>query len=197
MNDCGETWMSLATFGTFLTRRIERVLGVGWNCVTVYDIFGTDVVGLCDIFTLISFSCHTHTKMRLILVQFKVGSFCKVTINEVGVVNSGLNGSFAGLLWCSGAPSVCPAFTNSSLEDEGHAAAGDSGMADDGAFCSHGDYPCRFTRRSARSQRVIPHRVFGPVSLLRKAQVEFQQRHFELIILLKLTFSRNDLLAEW
>uniref|UniRef100_H3DJQ5 Peptidase M1 membrane alanine aminopeptidase domain-containing protein n=1 Tax=Tetraodon nigroviridis TaxID=99883 RepID=H3DJQ5_TETNG len=37
--------------------------------------------------------------------------------------------------------------------------------------CSHGDYPCRFTQWSARSQRVIPHRVFAPVSLLEKAQV--------------------------
>uniref|UniRef100_A0A665X6E3 Aminopeptidase O (putative) n=1 Tax=Echeneis naucrates TaxID=173247 RepID=A0A665X6E3_ECHNA len=37
--------------------------------------------------------------------------------------------------------------------------------------CSHGDYPCRFTEQSAKSQRVIPHCVFGPVSLLRKAQM--------------------------
>ncbi|XP_029685147.1 aminopeptidase O isoform X3 [Takifugu rubripes] len=43
-------------------------------------------------------------------------------------------------------------------------------MADEGIFCSHGDYPCRFTQWSARSQRAIPHRVFGPVSLLQKAQ---------------------------
>uniref|UniRef100_A0A8C4F105 Aminopeptidase O (putative) n=1 Tax=Dicentrarchus labrax TaxID=13489 RepID=A0A8C4F105_DICLA len=44
-------------------------------------------------------------------------------------------------------------------------------MVDDGISCSHGDYPCRFTERSARSQRVIPHRVFGPVCLLQKAQM--------------------------
>lgn len=30
------------------------------NCVTVYDIFWTDVIFLCDIFTLLSFSCQTH-----------------------------------------------------------------------------------------------------------------------------------------
>ena len=52
-------------------------------------------------------------------------------------------------------------------------------MVDDGISCSHGDYPCRFTERSARSQRVIPHRVFGPVCLLHKAQVEFWQRATE------------------
>ncbi|KAK9523334.1 hypothetical protein VZT92_019733 [Zoarces viviparus] len=60
----------------------------------------------------------------------------------------------------------------SSLEDEGLFSVTDySGMADDGISCSHGDYPCRFTEQSARSQRVIPHRVFGPVGLLQKAQV--------------------------
>ncbi|CAJ1069003.1 aminopeptidase O isoform X2 [Xyrichtys novacula] len=46
-----------------------------------------------------------------------------------------------------------------------------SGMADDGISCSHGDYPCRFTEQSARSQRVIPHRVFGPICLLHNAQM--------------------------
>nr|XP_046243659.1 aminopeptidase O isoform X2 [Scatophagus argus] len=61
-------------------------------------------------------------------------------------------------------------FCYSSLEDEGLSATDYSGMVDDGISCSHGDYPCRFTERSARSQRVIPHRVFGPVSLLQKAQ---------------------------
>ncbi|TKS78544.1 Aminopeptidase O [Collichthys lucidus] len=59
----------------------------------------------------------------------------------------------------------------SSLEDEGLSVTDYSGMEDDGISCSHGDYPCRFTERSARSQRVIPHRVFGPVCLLQKAQM--------------------------
>uniref|UniRef100_A0A672ZM43 Aminopeptidase O (putative) n=1 Tax=Sphaeramia orbicularis TaxID=375764 RepID=A0A672ZM43_9TELE len=45
-----------------------------------------------------------------------------------------------------------------------------SGMVDDGISCSHGDYPCRFTKQPARSQRVIPHRVFAPVCLHQKAQ---------------------------
>ncbi|MEQ2218488.1 hypothetical protein XENOCAPTIV_003910 [Xenoophorus captivus] len=44
-------------------------------------------------------------------------------------------------------------------------------MVDDGISCSHGDYPCRFTERSAWSQRVVPHRVFSPVCLLQKTQV--------------------------
>ncbi|XP_051278831.1 aminopeptidase O isoform X2 [Dicentrarchus labrax] len=63
------------------------------------------------------------------------------------------------------------AFCYSSLEDEGFSVTDYSGMVDDGISCSHGDYPCRFTERSARSQRVIPHRVFGPVCLLQKAQM--------------------------
>ncbi|XP_044051844.1 aminopeptidase O isoform X2 [Siniperca chuatsi] len=63
------------------------------------------------------------------------------------------------------------AFCYSSLEDEGLSVTDYSGMVDDGISCSHGDYPCRFTERSARSQRVIPHRVFGPVCLLQKAQM--------------------------
>ncbi|XP_030273983.1 aminopeptidase O isoform X1 [Sparus aurata] len=62
------------------------------------------------------------------------------------------------------------AFCYSSLEDVGLSVTDYSGMVDDGISCSHGDYPCRFTERSARSQRVIPHRVFGPVCLLHKAQ---------------------------
>ncbi|XP_029295215.1 LOW QUALITY PROTEIN: aminopeptidase O [Cottoperca gobio] len=57
------------------------------------------------------------------------------------------------------------AFCYSSHED-----AKLSGMVDDGISCSHDDYPCRFTEESARSQRVIPHRVFGPVCLLEKVQ---------------------------
>ncbi|XP_050930777.1 aminopeptidase O isoform X2 [Lates calcarifer] len=61
-------------------------------------------------------------------------------------------------------------FSYASLEDEGLSVTDYSGMVDDGVSCSHGDYPCRFTEQSARSQRVIPHRVFGPVSLLQKAQ---------------------------
>ncbi|XP_028270724.1 aminopeptidase O isoform X2 [Parambassis ranga] len=63
------------------------------------------------------------------------------------------------------------AFCYSSLEDEELSVADYSGMVDDGISCSHGDYPCRFTERSARSQRVIPHRVFSPVCLLQKAQM--------------------------
>ncbi|KAJ3603776.1 hypothetical protein NHX12_028517, partial [Muraenolepis orangiensis] len=54
--------------------------------------------------------------------------------------------------------------------------AGDSAAVDidDSAgvwCCSHGDYPCRFSERSAWSQRVVPHRVFAPACLLRKAQL--------------------------
>ncbi|XP_076587540.1 aminopeptidase O [Chaetodon auriga] len=66
------------------------------------------------------------------------------------------------------------AFCYSSLEDDGLSVTDYSGMVDDGISCSHGDYPCRFAERSARSQRVIPHRVFGPVCLLRKAQTILQ-----------------------
>ncbi|XP_070689894.1 aminopeptidase O [Pempheris klunzingeri] len=62
------------------------------------------------------------------------------------------------------------AYWYSSLEDEGLSVTDYSGMVDDAISCSHGDYPCRFTERSARSQRVIPHRVFSPVCLLQKAQ---------------------------
>ncbi|XP_029960200.1 aminopeptidase O isoform X2 [Salarias fasciatus] len=62
------------------------------------------------------------------------------------------------------------AFCYSSLEDEPLSAADHSGTACDGIYCSHGDYPCRFTMRSAWTQRVIPHRVFSPVCLLEKAQ---------------------------
>uniref|UniRef100_A0A3Q3ARG8 Aminopeptidase O (putative) n=1 Tax=Kryptolebias marmoratus TaxID=37003 RepID=A0A3Q3ARG8_KRYMA len=65
------------------------------------------------------------------------------------------------------------AFCHPSLEDENLSAADYSSMADDGISCSHGDYPCRFAERSAWSQWVIPHRVFSPVCLLQKAQVEF------------------------
>ncbi|CAL8249269.1 unnamed protein product [Merluccius merluccius] len=42
---------------------------------------------------------------------------------------------------------------------------------DDGVCCSHGDYPCRFNERLAWTQRVVPHRVFAPACLLRKAQL--------------------------
>uniref|UniRef100_A0A8C9X9G3 Aminopeptidase O (putative) n=1 Tax=Sander lucioperca TaxID=283035 RepID=A0A8C9X9G3_SANLU len=56
------------------------------------------------------------------------------------------------------------------LERGGLSVTDYSGMVDDGICCSHGDYPCRFTEQLARSQRVIPHRVFGPVCLLQKAQ---------------------------
>uniref|UniRef100_A0A3B4ZCA2 Aminopeptidase O (putative) n=1 Tax=Stegastes partitus TaxID=144197 RepID=A0A3B4ZCA2_9TELE len=57
------------------------------------------------------------------------------------------------------------------LESGGLSVTDYSGMVDDGISCSHADYPCRFTERSAWSQRVIPHRVFSPVCLLRKAQM--------------------------
>ncbi|XP_034090739.1 LOW QUALITY PROTEIN: aminopeptidase O [Gymnodraco acuticeps] len=59
----------------------------------------------------------------------------------------------------------------SSLEDATLSVADYSGIVNDSISCSHDDYPCRFTEESTRSQRVIPHRVFGPVSLLQKAQV--------------------------
>ncbi|XP_061756529.1 aminopeptidase O isoform X1 [Nerophis ophidion] len=51
------------------------------------------------------------------------------------------------------------------------APSNNSPMLDDSFPCSHGDYPCRFKERSVISQRVIPHRVFAPVSLLQKAQI--------------------------
>ncbi|XP_071750888.1 aminopeptidase O [Centroberyx gerrardi] len=63
------------------------------------------------------------------------------------------------------------AFCYSCLEDEGHSVTDYSGMVDDSISCSHGDYPCRFTERSAWSQRVVPHRVFAPDCLLQKAQM--------------------------
>ncbi|XP_056275508.1 aminopeptidase O isoform X3 [Pseudoliparis swirei] len=63
------------------------------------------------------------------------------------------------------------AFCGSSLEDEGLSKTDYSGTVNDGIPCSHGDYPCRFTERSTRSQRVVPHRVFGPACLLQKAQM--------------------------
>ncbi|KAI4820503.1 hypothetical protein KUCAC02_028480 [Chaenocephalus aceratus] len=59
----------------------------------------------------------------------------------------------------------------SSLEDATLSVTDYSGVVNDSISCSHDDYPCRFTEESTRSQRVIPHRVFGPVSLLQKAQV--------------------------
>ncbi|XP_023249306.1 aminopeptidase O isoform X2 [Seriola lalandi dorsalis] len=62
-------------------------------------------------------------------------------------------------------------FSYASFENEGLSVTDYSGMVDDGVSCSHGDYPCRFTEQLARSQRVIPHRVFGPVSLLQRAQM--------------------------
>ncbi|XP_039979287.1 aminopeptidase O-like, partial [Xiphias gladius] len=73
----------------------------------------------------------------------------------------------------SGDQTTCPdsTFSYASFEDEGLSVTDYTGMVDDGVSCSHGDYPCRFTERSARSQRVIPHRVFGPISFLQKAQM--------------------------
>ncbi|KAG7489172.1 aminopeptidase O isoform X1 [Solea senegalensis] len=59
-----------------------------------------------------------------------------------------------------------------SLEDEEFSETDYSGMVDDSRVsCSHGDYPCRFTEQSSRSQRVIPYRVFGPIGLLQQAQM--------------------------
>ncbi|XP_075905585.1 aminopeptidase O isoform X4 [Nelusetta ayraudi] len=66
------------------------------------------------------------------------------------------------------------AFRHRSPEDEGHSVTDYSGTVDDGIPCSHGDYPCRFAECSAASQRVIPHRVFGPACLLQKAQTVLQ-----------------------
>ncbi|KAK5614592.1 hypothetical protein CRENBAI_016017 [Crenichthys baileyi] len=63
------------------------------------------------------------------------------------------------------------AFCHSFPGDEELCLTDYSGMVDDGISCSHGDYPCRFTERSAWSQRVVPHRVFSPVCLLQKTQV--------------------------
>lgn len=126
-----------------------------------------------------------HTKTRLILsflVQYKVSSFMTINYSK----SLWINLFFALLLWFSGAPTICPAFANSSLEAEGHAAADFSGVADEGIFCSHDDYPCRFTQCSARSQQVISHRVFGPVSLLQKAQVEFLQRYLIKLLIIVL-----------
>ncbi|MEQ2184600.1 hypothetical protein GOODEAATRI_009683, partial [Goodea atripinnis] len=68
------------------------------------------------------------------------------------------------------APSECVVLM-SGEEQAVPAEDGDTRMVDDGISCSHGDYPCRFTERSAWSQRVVPHRVFSPVCLLQKAQV--------------------------
>ncbi|XP_065806142.1 aminopeptidase O isoform X2 [Labrus bergylta] len=63
------------------------------------------------------------------------------------------------------------AFCSSSHEDEGVSKTDYSSMADDGISCSHGDFPCRFTEQSARSQRLLPHRVFGPECLMHNAQM--------------------------
>uniref|UniRef100_A0A3Q3FRD2 Aminopeptidase O (putative) n=1 Tax=Labrus bergylta TaxID=56723 RepID=A0A3Q3FRD2_9LABR len=57
------------------------------------------------------------------------------------------------------------------VADEGVSKTDYSSMADDGISCSHGDFPCRFTEQSARSQRLLPHRVFGPECLMHNAQM--------------------------
>ncbi|XP_061623802.1 aminopeptidase O isoform X1 [Phyllopteryx taeniolatus] len=62
------------------------------------------------------------------------------------------------------------ACSGSSSQHESVSVPDHSAMLDDGFPCSHGDYPCRFVERTLKSQRVIPHRVFAPVSLLQKAQ---------------------------
>uniref|UniRef100_A0A3B4Y4E6 Aminopeptidase O (putative) n=1 Tax=Seriola lalandi dorsalis TaxID=1841481 RepID=A0A3B4Y4E6_SERLL len=67
--------------------------------------------------------------------------------------------------WCQITAEIPPAL------ERGVRDRTDCGMVDDGVSCSHGDYPCRFTEQLARSQRVIPHRVFGPVSLLQRMGV--------------------------
>uniref|UniRef100_A0A665X5E8 Aminopeptidase O (putative) n=1 Tax=Echeneis naucrates TaxID=173247 RepID=A0A665X5E8_ECHNA len=74
--------------------------------------------------------------------------------------------------WCQ-VTNACSdsTFSYTSLVDEGPSINACSGTVDGSVSCSHGDYPCRFTEQSAKSQRVIPHCVFGPVSLLRKAQM--------------------------
>ncbi|XP_037337936.2 aminopeptidase O isoform X2 [Pungitius pungitius] len=56
----------------------------------------------------------------------------------------------------SGDQTTCSdsAFCYSSLEDEGLALTDYSATVDDGMSCSHGDYPCRFTERSARAQQM-------------------------------------------
>lgn len=91
--------MSLETFGTFLTLRIGRVLGVvfRWKGIAwQYALF----LGLMW-FVFVTYShcfCFRakHTKIRLIrsfLVQFKVSSFCEMTINLIDIINSGFNHS--------------------------------------------------------------------------------------------------------
>ncbi|XP_061527886.1 aminopeptidase O isoform X2 [Phycodurus eques] len=64
-------------------------------------------------------------------------------------------------------PTAC---SGSSSQHESVSVPDHSAMLDDGFPCSHGDYPCRFVERTLKFQRVIPHRVFAPVSLLQKAQ---------------------------
>ncbi|XP_053277212.1 aminopeptidase O isoform X1 [Pleuronectes platessa] len=66
-------------------------------------------------------------------------------------------------------------FSYAPLEDQALSVTDYSGMVNGGVSCSHDDYPCRFTERSAWSQRVIPHRVFGPVGLLQQAQMAVLQ----------------------
>lgn len=83
------------------------------------------------------------------------------------------------------------AFCYSSLEDEGLSVTDYSGMVDDSISCSHGDYPCRFTERSAWSQRVIPHRVFSPACLLQKAQVGSDKEPLR-VVLIKFCMIKGD-----
>ncbi|KAL0979130.1 hypothetical protein UPYG_G00181130 [Umbra pygmaea] len=63
-------------------------------------------------------------------------------------------------------------FDYSGLKDEKHSESRCSGLGDNSAPCCHADYPCRFTEPSALSQRVLPHRVFAPSSLLQKARLQ-------------------------
>ncbi|XP_054628808.1 aminopeptidase O isoform X1 [Dunckerocampus dactyliophorus] len=89
-----------------------------------------------------------------------VGHWQQVTLESVTVSSKG--GSSSGVVKTSVLLHI----------GSGDPTASDlSTMLDDGFPCSHSDYPCRFTEGLVISQRVIPHRVFAPVSLLREAQI--------------------------
>ncbi|XP_034152296.1 aminopeptidase O isoform X3 [Esox lucius] len=63
-------------------------------------------------------------------------------------------------------------FERSALKDEKHFESGCTVSGENNVSCCHVDYPCRFTEASAWSQRIIPHRVFAPPSLVPKAQFQ-------------------------
>uniref|UniRef100_A0AAY5KKU2 Peptidase M1 leukotriene A4 hydrolase/aminopeptidase C-terminal domain-containing protein n=1 Tax=Esox lucius TaxID=8010 RepID=A0AAY5KKU2_ESOLU len=56
--------------------------------------------------------------------------------------------------------------------NEKHFESGCTVSGENNVSCCHVDYPCRFTEASAWSQRIIPHRVFAPPSLVPKAQFQ-------------------------